>query len=319
MMLEYDEIQWRNHMKHQYKTLSSIIILIFSITSIYLYKTNLNLQEAIADVIPQLAITIVFLLPLGAAATYLAQHSQRLDRASESKENRPMVGLRARLRHRAARSHQGKSEDKGWQSSFFQSISTEMIGAIIATVFLGFVLTIFGRYEAIQNQQTDLVLQMGSPDYTTAIEAVRRLKANDWLDRGILDGEYFAGADLHGVSLAGLDMRGADFTGANLEGTNLSATFLEGAIFCGANLRNAKVGIDYHSVAAINTSRYLLALTETTEAEYIDPLTTWLKGSIMPDCTEWSIETDIGRFTNPSHPNFWDPCIYIEPLAYCHD
>jgi uncharacterized protein YjbI with pentapeptide repeats len=52
-------------------------------------------------------------------------------------------------------------------------------------------------------------------------------------------GGDYAGADLAGVVLKGLDLRGTNFQGADLSGVDFSGAHLEGANFVGAKLNGA--------------------------------------------------------------------------------
>jgi hypothetical protein len=34
----------------------------------------------------------------------------------------------------------------------------------------------------------------------------------------------------------------------------------------------------------------------------------------------WTPDTDMSRFTDPEHPDFWDPCVELEQIPwYCAD
>jgi hypothetical protein len=73
--------------------------------------------------------------------------------------------------------------------------------------------------------------------------------------------------------LQGKDLGRADLSGADLRDAYLSGVGLLGANLSGALLASAK-------------------FDETT---------------IIPDGSNWTLDTDIKRFTNPDHPNFWHP------------
>ena len=74
------------------------------------------------------------------------------------------------------------------------------------------------------------------------------------------------GTNLSGAKLSGGDLRGADLHSACLDGTDL----------CEANLQDAKLIKTEHS-----------------------------KGTILPDGTVWTPDTDVAHFTDPEHPDFW--------------
>jgi hypothetical protein len=107
--------------------------------------------------------------------------------------------------------------------------------------------------EILQDEQArkDLILQMGSPTNSFAIEAVRALRAQGWLQDGTLEGASLSGADLQYADLSDACLKGVDLSRANLQDTNLTSANLEGATMkasklrrselCGANLKNANL------------------------------------------------------------------------------
>lgn len=148
-----------------------------------------------------------------------------------------------------------------------------------------------------QNKQDTLILQMGSPDNSFAIEAVRMLAARDWLKHGLLQGARLSRANLEGANLQqvimadvrlGLaNLRHAKLTEANLQCAYLQGTILEGTCLRGADLRGANL-----NDANLNGAR-------------LDDSTIFSPETILPDCTYWTPGTDVARFTDSHHPDFW--------------
>ena len=83
--------------------------------------------------------------------------------------------------------------------------------------------------EAETTKKRELILQMASPVNSVAVEAVRMLRAQGWLQDGTL-----AEADL-----CKADLRKADLTDALLTGVHLSDACLEEAHLCNTRLHNA--------------------------------------------------------------------------------
>jgi len=75
----------------------------------------------------------------------------------------------------------------------------------------------------------------------------------------------------------------ADFSDAVLIYCNLSEAILDGAILYGSNLQQAQL----QGVSMVGTR--------------------FDKNTILPDGTFWTPETDMQRFTDPEHPEFWSP------------
>ena len=168
-----------------------------------------------------------------------------------------------------------------WGDGFFQNFGTEMVGAVITIVLLEVMLARRRENEAEQREKERLILQMGSPDNTFAVEAVRQLRARSWLLDGSLDGAFLNGADLRGANLFAANLKGT-----YLRGANLADAGLVGARFEGATLENANfLGADLESATFDARTR-------------------------LPDCdpfgsSVWRPHTDMDRFTDPDHPDFW--------------
>lgn len=151
-----------------------------------------------------------------------------------------------------------------------------------------------------------------------------------------LQGRFLFGIYLKGANLERANLEGANLEQANLEGTKLWVTNLEGAILRDANLQQA-------SLHRANLRRAYLMDANLKEAnlEYADLegavlLPTTLEGTnlfganlkgavlwdtlphranipglafyestILPDGTKWKRGTDMTRFTDPYHRNFW--------------
>jgi hypothetical protein len=90
-------------------------------------------------------------------------------------------------------------------------------------------------------------------------------------------------ADLVSANLAGAHLYQADLTGAYLEHANLAGASLENAILVGANLGNA-------NLAGVNLEK--VEFDESTN---------------LPDRSKWTHDTDMARFTDPNHREFWQP------------
>lgn len=107
------------------------------------------------------------------------------------------------------------------------------------------------------------------------------------------------GADLreswcYSTNLHAADLRGADLRGANLEEVHLQAANLDGAQFDG---RTALPDCVYR-----RNAEGKIIFTGPIEERY------------TPE-SFWSPETDMTRYTNPAHPDFWQPCWAMMGLA----
>jgi uncharacterized protein YjbI with pentapeptide repeats len=108
-------------------------------------------------------------------------------------------------------------------------------------------------FEISQNEheKRTLILQMGSPTNSFAVEAVRKLRAIGWLQDGALEGANLSGANLQNADLSDADLKGVDlskanlqdvvFTQANLEDANMNKANLTRAKFSEVNLKNVNL------------------------------------------------------------------------------
>jgi hypothetical protein len=152
---------------------------------------------------------------------------------------------------------------------------------------------------------------------------------NHWVDRAledcleaaVEDGIDMTGTDLLGADLQEADLREANLLGAylweaNLQGAGLHGANLDYAMLIRANLRGAnlqRADLSYARLQGADLSHANLQGADLTNALFDET-------TILPDDTLWTPDTDMARFTDPMHPDFWDPCVELEELPwYCDD
>jgi hypothetical protein len=175
-----------------------------------------------------------------------------------------------------------RDEDKrSWWADWQQGMSTEMTGALVATVLFGLALGYLEERdtkETLQREYTRarLIYDMGSLDNSEARHAVERLRAQGWLTNRTLKDEVFIRANLRDAGLQAAYLRGASFENATLTGADLTGANLLGTIFTGADLSHAQLAGAFYD-----------------------------EKTVLPDGTFWTPDTDLARFTDPAHPDFW--------------
>jgi hypothetical protein len=144
-------------------------------------------------------------------------------------------------------------------------------------------------------------------------EVLDFLRASDWL------GTVFNGANLSEIDLSGADLNQADFSSANLTNADLShkpdrnATNLIATIFIDANLSGANLTGAVLASADLHGAN--LNLTELSKADLsgvslngaVLDGTIFDEETILPDGNRWTAHSDMRRFTDPEHPQFWSP------------
>jgi uncharacterized protein YjbI with pentapeptide repeats len=154
-----------------------------------------------------------------------------------------------------------------------------------------------------------------------------------YLEAAELQGADLFGAELQGAYLAVAKLQGADLSEANLQKAILTRTNLQGALLIrassqeanlsDANLQKADLGsvnLFHADLARANLQRAYLgeANLQKVNLERAD-----LRGAdlweanlqeanlsqdtTLPDGTNWTPDTDMARFTDPKHPDFWRP------------
>ena len=191
-----------------------------------------------------------------------------------------------------------------WWEGWFQNFSTEMFGAFLGFWLLGMIVDRRRQQEARQEAQDELkkrlIREMRSKDNATALNAVEEMQAHGWLEDGSLQGAFLVGADLHGAFLAGADLSGADLSSANLKGASLAVANLQEAGLEYTNLHRTNLG--YANLCGADLG---FANLHGADLSFASLRGANLEHATLPDEALWTPDTDMERFTNTDHPNFW--------------
>lgn len=225
-----------------------------------------------------------------------------------------------------ALTHPEEVSFQAFMADFYPNVSTELLS--IATT----VLIIDGlnrRRDAKQeaaHEQDALARQLGSrlPDVTA--RAVEEARKRGFLTDGSMQERDFQGASLEEAKLWKADFQGANFKWAKLKSANLNAACLLSATFVQANLQTAELNsvdaraANFHEAklyrAACNRSGFQHADFTGAHLEGVKLHNADLRGAIftraffdettiMPDKQPWTPTTDLARFTDPAHPQFF--------------
>jgi hypothetical protein len=185
-------------------------------------------------------------------------------------------------------------------SSFIGNLVPEAIGII-------FTVLIIDRMAANRSQaelQRRLIREADSQSNETAKTAVEWMRAEGWLtvhdEVQLLKGAYLVHAHLYEAFLLE-----ADLQAANLHVANLQKAYLRRANLQGANLEGAKLqGANLYKANLRNANLQTALFDETTilpDAQYLGRD----EGSSGIFDKHWTPETDMKRYTDPQHPDFW--------------
>lgn len=159
----------------------------------------------------------------------------------------------------------------------------------------------------------------------------------DWISQGCLEVAVLLDVDLQGTQLNDLNLHRVDLSGANLQDAVFCGAYLRGTDLGFANLQNANISshpqLCYASLEEANLSNANLqgALLRNANlrgahlsgANLLNATLTYVQfdeDTSLPDGTDWTPDTDMTRFTDPEHPDFWNPCAEFEEQPwYCEE
>jgi hypothetical protein len=205
-----------------------------------------------------------------------------------------------------------------WYGDWFQGVSTEMIGAAVTTIFFAFIVGAVQEQQAQSQLKKDLIGQLGSTINSEAVRASEELRDEGWLRDGSLREADLSFADLSGAILFYADLRDAtlfsitlkavDLSGANLSRANLQAADLDSANLEAADLQEAYLETaNLHGANLLEADLRGANLTHANLEGAALTGTQFDEATILPDESTWTEETDLARFTDPDHADFWRP------------
>ena len=198
------------------------------------------------------------------------------------------------------------------------NLATELVGAAVTYILLVLILE---RTEDVESERERLINDMRSSVSNVAKSAAGTLAQHGWLMDGSLNeadlhganlkGAYLRRANLVRTNLVGTSLVRAELWMANLEGANLLGANLEGADLVGANLAGTNLSRSILRGAWLNKANLEgadlnwadLAWATLQEANLRDAV--FNRHTTLPDRTKWRLDTDLARFTDPDHPDFW--------------
>jgi hypothetical protein len=223
---------------------------------------------------------------------------------------------------------------------YFANVFTEAM-SVILTIF---VLDRINQWRDVENLKKRLIRETGSLSNTVAIGALEWLRAENWLegDNGLLQHAVLWGANLQNADLEKANLEQANLRDAKLQDSILIQARMEGAILRRAALNNAKMNdaalheadLRLSNLSNADLLRADLSMTKLQHAVlnganlhnvclYGADMTdaSFSVTTVLPDAKSaghdadgkplftkyWSPDTDMRRYTDPKHPNFWRP------------
>jgi hypothetical protein len=196
-----------------------------------------------------------------------------------------------------------------WADGAFQNFGTEVIGAILT---FGLIEVLVGnreqhRAEESQHQRDQLLaiselLQAKTKTQEERQPIIQRMRDSDLFKRAELRYANLSGADLMGANLQGVDLGGASLQEAELRHANLSGSSLGGANLSGADLMGANLsGSSLYDANLSGAGLLSVNLENVTWDHSLHDRT-----ATLPDGIQWTFDTDMKRFTDMDHPEYFD-------------
>lgn len=187
------------------------------------------------------------------------------------------------------------------------------------------------RQKQLSEYASKLVSDAGSSVNHVAVRAIEELGKRRWLygEGSLLQGESFTKADWRGaplvdanlqqINLGNVNLQSTSLWLANLHGSKIVGSYLEEAWLVSVDLRHSMLWASYFNDAQFYQSHLQYASFSSVdlrganfdgaacEGATFDDQTKFDVDTKLPDGTFWTPETDMTRFTDPKHPNFWEP------------
>jgi len=220
-------------------------------------------------------------------------------------------------------------------ADFYANISTEF--ASIATTVL-IIDTLNRRRETRQaerSEREELVRKLGSKVNEVSRQAAEDLRARRWLSDGSLQEIDLRAANLENADLYRADLQGANFQFAMLKNASLKKANLVGADFSRTKAWGAKCYKADLRAANFTDSRLYRADFTSADLQQADFTDAVLEGAnlteanlrgavfvntvfltdkaspetvtLLPDGSKWTPNSDMSRFTDPEHAEYWCP------------
>lgn len=208
-----------------------------------------------------------------------------------------------------------------WVDGFAQNFGTEMFGAFLTFLLFDRLVGRRQRHaeakEKFKEDQLNAITRLRQADTKEGRQAVLdEMRERDLFKEADLSNTNLREANLKGADLSGAILSDAILIGANLIQAALNNTILIHVNLSQASLRGAnlnRVILDTSTLNGANLTGASLRGASLKGADLLDAALrnavlcdAILDGAILPDGTSWTPEVDMGRFTDPKHPDFFE-------------
>ena len=203
-------------------------------------------------------------------------------------------------------------------SDLLSSFVPEAVG-IAFTVLL---IDRLNENRALRQYKEQLIRNAGSQSRDTAVSAVNEMRKRGWLtwnnnepllrkadlESANLFEAHLMQADLTETNLSEANLAYADLLVARLRRTNMTNADLSNTLMFDADIRNADLELANlcgSELGFADLSDAILVNADLSNATMQNA--TFSPNTLLPDGSNWTPDTDMARFTDPNHPDFWQP------------
>jgi len=189
---------------------------------------------------------------------------------------------------------------------FWNGTSSNLGVELLSIAVTVIVIEQLNRREYKREKMAELITEMRSKSNEVAISAVEQLETRRWLTDGLMESAQLKRANLQHANLHAAILYDANLADADLRNAHLGSAYLRRAYLRSANLQDADI-----RRASFRDADLSVANLRGAYLSYVDLQGAKLEGTsfseetTLPDGSKWTPETDMTRFTDPNHPNFW--------------
>ncbi len=198
-----------------------------------------------------------------------------------------------------------------------EGYNTNIYTEVLSVALTIFVLDRLAERRERESYKRRLLREVRSKTSAVAVAALEALDDEGWWDdlrasllekpltRAQWEKAYLKGKDLSGLVLIEVNLKYAELSSVDLHDANLSLGDLQYTNLYYANLHGTE----------LTTTKLVGAQLQSANLQYAKLQFAYFEGHNqpdpkivrLPDQSHWTPETDMQRFTDPEHPEFWSP------------
>lgn len=196
--------------------------------------------------------------------------------------------------------------------AFYANLGAEALSIIVTVLILDRLNETRAKVQRQIEKKAELIAELGGSSNDGVLRALRLIKHYEYDKDGSLRGANLQLANLRHANLRYVNMPEVRLDEARLDKADLIAANLSLAVLEGACLRNCKlVGANLSGADLTNSDLAYAELGYLVE-EKGNPQRNYVRvrlssDTLLPNGMRWNEDIDLRMFTDPDHPEFWQP------------